>query len=508
MAGALRYTDDILRLFRGADDLADARSVLQRMGGDLDGALRSTDPNVLDDLIRRGADSSDPQISRLFRTNGVRDVLETTRNRHLFDTELGQLTKDGSRIDFQRLATKHKIQQDDPVYRAGQRIVEAHNRELETAARLRRLEERDVLNFTGGFNRLLHRVGNKAGPFKGVIIGSGQTLLYSTAIIGAAGTAVTVGGLAHLASDGESTRAVTRLLENTVTGLYDAVKGISPEFADWLKEKSPDATRLVYTAMTLQTDMLVTSLRELNGRHNLGINDRDLESVAHVMEGNFVLGALRQAGVDIQADDVERIVRDSVNAPDRKAYIAGELSRMTGRSQDELLEAMASPEVFDATNMTPEQIREMFGQTTELPAGTPGAATGPGAVAAAGATPTIVERLTGAARRARERTSDVTRMTVDQATELSQLRNLSGEGLSAKFNEVVEQKGLNIMNTPTMLLVHLLDFLGNPFGWGDSLKRSIVISETVSQFGDRFNVLRQRDPQLGLDQAGPAPAGG
>lgn len=506
MAGGFRYTDDILRLFRNADDVADVRAVLQRMSGDLDGALRSSDPNALDDLIRRSADSSDAQVSRLFRTSGVRDVLETSRNRHLFDVELGQLTSDGSRIDFQRLASKHKIQQDDPVFKAGQRIVEAHNRELETAARLRRLEERDVLNFTGGFNRLLHRVGNKAGPFKGVIIGSGQTLLYSTAIIGAAGTAVTVGGLAHLASDGESTRAVTRLLENTVTGLYDAVKGISPEFADWLKEKSPDATRLVYTAMTLQTDMLVTSLRELNGRHNLGINDRDLESVAHVMEGNFVLGALRQAGVDIQADDVERVVRESVNSPDRKAYIAAELSRMSGRSQSELLEAMASPEVFDATNMTPEQIREMFGQTTELPAGAPGVS--PGGVAATAGAPTVIERLTGAARRARERTSEVSRMTVDQATELSQLRNLSGEGLSAKFNEVVEQKGLNIMNTPTMLLVHLLDFLGNPFGWGDSLKRSIVISETVSQFGDRFGVMRQRDPQLNLDQAAPAPTGG
>lgn len=488
MAGPLlKNLDFLAAVGKSADEVDGIRALLRNMSSDIDPILKSANVDDLDAFLKKGASSQDPNVAKLFARDDFKEVLNRVRQRTVFQTEFEQAAKGSSPVDVQKLMSKHGLQADDPVVQVAKEYESARAASRAVDDRIKRLEERDVLNFTGGFNRLLHRAANNAGPFKGVVLVGGKGLLYSTAIIGIGGTALTVAGVSHLATDGESTKALTRFAESAATSMYHGIKDIAPDLAEKLKEKTPEMTRLVFTAATLQTDMLFTSLREMNSRHNMGISDKDLESVAHVMEGNFVMGALRQAGVDIKGEDVERVMRESMTAPDRKAYIAQEFSKITGRSKEDLLGVMASPEVMDVTGMTPEQIRERFGQTAAIG----GASAGTG----------LSGKMADAAKRGRDKVSDVAQYSVDQATELMRLKNLSGEGLTSEFNKVVENKGLNILNTPTLLFVKLLDFIGNPFGLGDMFKRNIVINETISQFGDKFNILKGREPQLALDTA-------
>lgn len=510
MAGALRYTDDILRLFRGADDIADARSVLQRMGGDLDGALRSTDPNVLDDLIRRGADSSDPQVARLFRTNGVRDVLENTRKRNIFQTEFETALQGRTPVDVRQLMTKHGLTAEDPMVKAAQDIVAARSaRGSRQTTEGLTTRERDMLrhqqtfNFSAGTYARLRSWADNAGIMRKPLLITAEGLRYSHATIGLLGTAAVGTYIAHATSGGESTEWLAQASYSAIETSADAVRNISPELADALMQMAPQVGDLALAFISAPIEMAEIYVQEANRRYDLGMDETKIRMTSQALSGHWVGVALESQGIHIGREEISRVIHDAEAAPDKKAYIVGEISRLSGRGREEINRIIGqSPSVVDTRNMTAEQIAEMERQIRDGATVTPG-----GPVVAAGGTSTA-DAIRRRVQQGRDAARDLVGQASDHAQELNRLRSLSGEGLTAKFNEVVDKKGLNMWNTPTLMLVGLLDFLGNPFGWGDMLKRNIVISETVSQFGDRFNVLRQRDPQLGLDQAGPAPAGG
>lgn len=509
MAGGFRYTDDILRLFRNAGDVSEVRAVLQRMSGDIETAVKSSDPNVLDDLIRRSADSSDPQVARVFRTNGVRDILDSSRRRNVFQTEFETALQGRAPVDVRQLMTKHGLTAEDPMVKAAQDIVAARSAQgsRQTTEGLT-TRERDMLrhqqtfNFSAGTYARLRSWADNAGIMRKPLLITAEGLRYSHATIGLLGTAAVGTYIAHATSGGESTEWLAQASYSAIETSADAVRNISPELADALMQMAPQVGDVALAFISAPIEMAEIYVQEANRRYDLGMDETKIRMTSQALSGHWVGVALESQGIHIGREEISRVIHDAEAAPDKKAYIVGEISRLSGRGREEINRIIGqSPSVVDARNMTAEQIAEMERQIRDGATVTPG---GPVVAAGTSAADAIRRRV----QQGRDAARDLVGQASDHAQELNRLRSLSGDGLTTKFNEVVEQKGLNIMNTPTMLLVHLLDFLGNPFGWGDMLKRNIVISETVSQFGDRFNVLRQRDPQLGLDQAGPAPAGG
>ncbi len=507
MAGALgKYSDDLIRVFRSADEVADVRAVLQNMSSEIDAALRSSDPKAVDDMIRRGIDSGDEQVARVFGNDAFKTTLNRSRQRNVFQTEFETAMQGRGPVDVQQLMTKHGLTADDPMVKAAQDIVTARGaRGASQATEGLTQRERDMLrhqqtfNFSAGTYARLRSWADNAGIMRKPLLITAEGLRYSHATIGLAATAAVGTYFAHATSGGESTEWLAQASFSSIEASADAVRNISPELADALMKMAPEVGDLALAFISAPIEMAEIYVQEANRRYGLGMDETKIRMTSQALSGHWVGAALESQGIHIGREEISRVIHDAEAAPDKKAYIVGEISRLSGRGREEIDRIIGqSPNVVDMRNMTPEQIAEMEQQIRD---GVSGAPAGP--VAAGTSTADAIRRRV---QQGRDAARDLVGQASDHAQELNRLRSLSGEGLTAKFNEVVEQKGLNIMNTPTMLLVHLLDFLGNPFGWGDALKRNIVISETVSQFGDRFNVLRQNNPQLNLDHA-PAPAG-
>ena len=90
MSGSIRYLDDFMRFLKNADEIAAFRGVLTHMADDIDSAVKAADNSALDDLIRRGAESGDAQVARVFGNDAFQATLRRTRSRHLFDNDLFQ----------------------------------------------------------------------------------------------------------------------------------------------------------------------------------------------------------------------------------------------------------------------------------------------------------------------------------------------------------------------------------------------------------------------------------
>lgn len=507
MAGALgKYSDDLIRVFRSADEVADVRAVLQNMSSEIDAALRSSDPKAVDDMIRRGIDSGDEQVARVFGNDAFKTTLNRSRQRNVFQTEFETAMQGRGPVDVQQLMTKHGLTADDPMVKAAQDIVTARGARgaSQTAEGLSQ-RERDMLrhqqtfNFSAGAYARLRNFAENAGVMRKPLLITAEGYRYATSSIGLIGTAAVGAYVAHASTGGASTEWLAQASYSSIEASADVVRNVSPELADAMMKMAPEVGDLALAFISAPIEMAEIYVQEANRRYNLGMDETKIRMTSQALSGHWVGAALESQGIHIGREEISRVIHDAEAAPDKKAYIVGEISRLSGRGREEIDRIIGqSPNVVDMRNMTPEQIAEMEQQIRD---GVSGAPAGP--VAAGTTTADAIRRRV---QQGRDAARDLVGQASDHAQELNRLRSLSGEGLTAKFNEVVEQKGLNIMNTPTMLLVHLLDFLGNPFGWGDALKRNIVISETVSQFGDRFNVLRQNNPQLNLDHA-PAPAG-
>ena len=83
--------------------------------------------------------------------------------------------------------------------------------------------------------------------------------------------------------------------------------------------------------------------------------------------------------------------------------------------------------------------------------------------------------------------------------------NSGTKSLSDRFNEAVENNGLNLFSSLSMFLAVVLSF----FGMGslaDHFKRAVVAETTISQYNDRFGLTSQpqNGPQAGVG-ARPAP---
>ncbi len=512
MSGSiLKYLDEIVKGFRSANDVASARSVLAGMSSELDIAFAAKDGKALDDLIKRVAENGTEAEKYIFRSEALQRNLRNTRSRIQFGSAFDEARAGGKPVDVEKLRQEHGLAANDPSVTAAKRVVSENPGRVagtgtveERLAAVERqnesLRRRDVMNFVGRYNEFVHKAASRTGPFKGVILAGHTGLLWSGAIIGVGGTALSVAGLAHLGTDGESTRLLTRLASDTATNLYHGLKDVAPGLAELLKQKTPEMTSFAFTALTLQTDMIKESIGELDRKHNLGIGANS-GALAHVIEGNIIMGAFQKVtGVELGAQDVERIMRGAMNEPDKKAYIAREFSRLTGKAEGQFAEALASPEVFDITGMTPEQIQQMFGQTSGV---TPGGAA-PGAAA-----PTVIDRAKAALGRRTDGVRDAARTTVDQATEVVRIGRLSGSGLVAEFNKVADEKGLSWFSSPQMFMIKLMDSIGfDFFGLNNMLKKQVLLDNVKTQFGDQFGVLARNGQNLNLDNTAPAPSSG
>ncbi|MCL4679568.1 MAG: hypothetical protein KJ017_13345 [Alphaproteobacteria bacterium] len=508
MAGALgKYSDDLIRVFRSADEVADVRAVLQNMSSEINTVLRSSDPGAVDDLIRRGIDSGDEQVARVFGNDAFKTTLNRSRQRNVFQTEFETAMQGRGPVDVQQLMTKHGLTAEDPMVKAAQDIVTARGARgaSQTAEGLSQ-RERDMLrhqqtfNFSAGAYARLRNFAENAGVMRKPLLITAEGYRYATSSIGLIGTAAVGAYVAHASTGGASTEWLAQASYSSIEASADVVRNVSPELADAMMKMAPEVGDLALAFISAPIEMAEIYVQEANRRYNLGMDETKIRMTSQALSGHWVGAALESQGIHIGREEISRVIHDAEAAPDKKAYIIGEISRLSGRGREEIDRIIGqSPNVVDTRNMTAEQIAEMERQIRDGETVTAGAPV----VAAGTSTADAIRRRV---QQGRDAARDLVGQASDHAQELNRLRSLSGEGLTAKFNEVVDQKGLNMWNTPTLMLVGLLDFLGNPFGWGDALKRNIVISETVSQFGDRFNVLRQNNPQLNLDSA-PAPAG-
>jgi len=513
--GAARYLDNLIKGLKTVGDPETVRALISGIYSELDVALKSSDSGQLDTLIRRLAENGSDEHRALFNNTEFVTGLRSTRSRYQFQNAFESAVKSNSPVDIEQLRRTYGLAADDPSVKVAEEFVATRSSGRagsgSTEDRLAALEQgqqslrrRDVLNFVGRYNELMHKVANKAGPFKGVVLFGHNTLLWSSAALGVGATAVGVAGVAHLATDGESTRGLTRMAESALTSMYHGLKNIAPGLAEYLKQKTPEMTRFAYTALTLNTNMIKTSLEELDRTHNLGIGANS-GALASVIEGNIVMAAFQKVtGVEVGAADVERIMRGAMNEPDKKAYIAREFSRLSGKAESEFAEALASPEVFDISGMTPEQIRDMFGQTVPVtPSGASPSATAPATAAAA---PSLMDRARTALHRRTEQVRGAAQNTVEQAAETVRIGRLSGSALNEEFNRVAESKNLNWFSSPQMFFIKQMDSIGfDFFGLNNMLKKQVLLDNVKTQFGDQFGFSRQANPSLNLD---PAPAPG
>lgn len=506
MAGFVaKYIDDVAGLFKGVDDAVKYRRVLTEMSAELAEVItREGDAEAVDRFIRRAVESGDETKATLFRMPEVQNYLRLNRNRSMFKADFDRALQSGSPVDLEALRVRHSLDAREGDVAAARVILDQRG----LAARVTRAEQDaaslNAWNFVGRYNRAVNRAVQSApGPLKPAIWLAGKTPLYGVILVGGGGTLLAAGGIAHLASDGESTRALTRMAEGTLTSLYHGLKDIAPGFAEWLKQKSPEMTRFAFTALTLNTNMIKTSIEELDRNHNLGIGTNS-GALASVIEGNIVTAAFQKVtGVELGAADVERIMREAMNEPDKKAYISREFSRLSGRAQTEFEQALASPELVDVSGLTPEQIRERFGDTsTFTPGGAPPSTTAPAAAAA----PSLMDRARSALHRRTAQIRGAAETTVEQAAETVRIGRLSGSALNEEFNRVAESKNLNWFSSPQMFFIKLMDTIGfDFFGLNNMLKKQVLLDNVKTQFGDQFGFSRQHNPSLNLD---PAPAPG
>jgi len=511
----LKYLDDIVRGFRSANEIASARAVLGGLSNELDAAFKASDSKTLDDLIRRFSESGTEAERFVFNNANLQRSLRSTRSRVQFLDAFDQARVGTTPVNIDDLRKAHGLEANDPTVRAARRVLETKGQPGAAAGtleeRLARVERDsrslNAFNWIGRYNRAINRaVEATPGVLKPAVWIAGKAPMGAVVLIGAGGTVMVAGGAAHLATGGESTRAAVRFADDTLNNAYHAIQDIAPDLAEWLKQRSPEMTRLAFTISTLDVSMARAAFEELDQKHNIGIGGNS-GLLAEVAVGSPIMAAYEHVtGVRISGEDLERVMRGMVNETDKRAYVARELSRMTGRSESQFAEALASPDIADVSHMTPQQILERFGQTSTV---SPGAAAAPSTVspdaAGAAAAPTLIDRARTALQRRTAQVRGVAETAAEQAAETVRIGGLSGAALNEEFNRVAESKNLNWFSSPQMFFIKLMDSIGfDFFGLNNMLKKQVLLDNVKTQFGDQFGILRQRDPALNLDVA-PAP---
>lgn len=513
--GAARYLDNLIKGLRSAGDPEAVRALVNGIYSELDTALKSSDSGQLESIIRRLAEDGSDEHRALFNNAEFVSGLRSVRSRYQFQNAFETAVRSNSPVDIEQLRRTHGLAADDPSVKVAQDYVAARSSSGTLEERLARVERDsrslNAFNWIGRYNRAVNRaVEATPGVLKPAVWIAGKAPMGAVVLIGAGGTVMVAGGAAHLATGGDSTRAAARFASDTLTNAYHVLKDVAPDLAEWLKQRSPDMTRLAFTMATLDVSMTRAALEELDQKHNIGIGGNS-GLIAEVAVGSPIMAAYEHVtGVKISGDDLERIMRGMVNETDKRAYVARELSRMTGRSESQFAEVLASPDIADVSHMTPQQILERFGQTSTVPSTvSPDAAAAPSTVspdaAGAAATPTLIDRARNALQRRTAQVRGAAENTVEQAAETVRIGRLSGSALNEEFKRVAESKNLSWFSSPQMFFIKLMDEIGfDFFGLNNMLKKQVLLDNVKTQFGDQFGILRQRDPALNLDVA-PAP---
>lgn len=517
--GWLKNLDDILvTTFRGADNLGSLRSALSGIAEEMDAALKSSDPEVLEDFMRTAARSEDPAVARIFRSPQMKDAMRYERGSHHFTEEITRIIGEGgtlSRADLENLRTKYELPTDHGGYvEARQAIADGRIKtgfdEAAGSGGRQTKPEKTMSEMRAGFAGLASPfswpyaiLGKMAQEFPAGSVGRRALLVtqggYAVTAIGG-GTALTIGTGLHLYTEGRSTAAATEAMSEFAQGTHEWLQEHWPAAAAWLDDNASDIGEKTALLVMAQSDMIRQSLTTLNDKHGWGMDERAINVLTQGVQGNAVFAALSAAEVEITPEDVKAAIETAQGqggtAEEKDARLFEILAEQTGKTPEELKALM--PEVIDASQWTPEQIQEFAtsGKAPEAVAST---------VAAVTSTEGIAERL----RREREEVSAGLSEMSDHARRLDEIRKMSSTELRAEFNEATSGMGfLEMLTSPTVLIASLLDMIGLD-DWADGLKKKFLVENTVSQFGDKFDVLdRGKDLLASLDPREPEPVPG
>ncbi len=363
----------------------------------------------------------------------------------------------------------------------------------------------------------------------------------------------------HFVSKGLSTEYVTKGLSKSV----DLLQEEAPELAAYIQDNAPKLGELAYMALTIKTDMLTRAFKTLNHERGWDYDDDKMNMYAQLVQGNFIGFALETNGIKIEPEDIRKAIETAQNNKgDERAAFIKIISEISGKSEEEIGKKLPeTPEIIDARNWSEEDIvrfaqdgslpdglsspqNSASGDTTKpadnnpfavkpintdagdkpatAPASTQQQAAGNSNKSQAGTTPEPKSAFSAAAlalkaRQAREKVEEASRATTQSARELMRIKALSGESLTQEFNKVVEDKGLSIFSSPKLILVSILDFIDDLVGdtiagalgldkMSSMMKKEIIAENTISQFGDKFNLMADKGPKVSLDTS-PNPAG-
>lgn len=497
--GVVKSIDDIAELLlksgSHADEIAKATRALHSLPG-LGEALASSNANSIDDFIRRGLTSADEAVSGAFKSEGLQNALrqaaEKTRDTLRRQSQFSEaFTRAGKDADVDALSQRFGLDEDNPLVKTAREAVAqrragapfkaaADNGTQNASSGAKQLSdiEVDMLRHSQTFNfqaktyARLRQLAKNAGIFEKPLIIGAEGFRYASSSVGIVATIGTGLVGAHVLSGGKTTEGLAKASYQVAESSAEALKDISPELAKALRDMAPMMGEAMLDVMAAPVEMAEIYVSEANKRYNLGMDEKKIRMASNVLTGNFINAALESQNLAIKKEDLQRIIHEADQAPNKKKYIVEQLSRATGKTEAEITGIIdAVPSVTDTRNMNAEQAK----------------------AAVEKATASARERIGGAMDRAKQ-----------GADELKRLHDLSGDSLTAEFNKVVQEKNLSLFSSVDMFFATVADWIGNPMNIGDHFKRSVIVKETISQFGDRFGITRDREgPSL---EAAPAPA--
>ncbi|MBK9585094.1 MAG: hypothetical protein KA099_11125 [Alphaproteobacteria bacterium] len=508
MAGAvLKYIDDVADLIKGAkgaDEVIKYRRVLNEMNAELAEVItRGGDSQAVDRFIREAIESGDEVKATLFRMPEVQNSLRLSRSRALFKADFDQARTAQRPVNIEELRVKHGLEARDGEFLAAKVTLEQGG--LSTRQRYM-MEHQHTFDFAAKNYARLRELSDNAGVMKVPLWLTAQGFRFATSSVGLITTVAGTGYLAHAASGGWTTEKVAEATYASLEASARAVKDISPELADALMKAAPGAADLALAFVQAPIEMAEIYVKEGNRRYNWGWDERKIGMTSQALSGHWVGVALASQNINLDPREITRIMGEAQSKPQgqRTDFIVGEVSRISGRSREDIHKFIGQkPQVIDTTGMTPQQVAEL-----ERTNGAGQNGTLPGAAAVA-ATPGVIDRARAALGRRTEVLRDAVHGTVDQASEVVRIGRLSGSGLVAEFNKVADEKGLSWFSSPQMFMIKLMDSIGfDFFGLNNMLKKQVLLDNVKTQFGDQFGVLARNGQNLNLDNTAPAPSSG
>lgn len=259
---------------------------------------------------------------------------------------------------------------------------------------------------------------------------------------------------ADVLTDGESTRSLTRLMNDVAAWTADAVEESMPEAAKLLREMGPDAAKLTLKVMAAPVGTAAHVIDETAKYHGINLPVEQAEALAQMIGGSPLMAALTASGHEVKPEEMITMYQEARESGDPVAYIRQDLQKRF--------------------HLTDAQVAEYERQAEEIKT---------------------------SARQAQEHMEKV-------GSDLLRLNRISGTRLSDKFNSVVAENHLTMFSSFNMFLATVCDWIGLD-KIAEQFKRAVVVDATISQYGDKFELLKdgKRDPAAQYSPAAPEPAG-